>query len=99
MEAELLKLKMAELEAALLQELPEMRVILKDIHDALKEDPENVTILSDEERGIIIRGLKRSVNEEIAVSSSKKPTTAAAVKKSMKNKSEDDILKMLGGGM
>jgi len=66
-----IKEKLAELEAALLASTPDMPLLLQRIHKQLKADPDLVTILSDEEAGILVRGLKKHTSTVI---------TAAAVK-------------------
>ena len=44
-----LKLKLAELQEALLNAHPNMPSLLATIHSQLKKDPEQVTLLSEEE--------------------------------------------------
>ena len=65
-----LKLKLAELEEALLSAHPNMPSLLATIHGQLKKDPEQVTLLSEDEIGIIVRGLSRHT----AVAKEKKVT-------------------------
>jgi len=64
--------KLAQLEAALLQATPEMPTLLRDIHRSLKADPDVVTILSEEECSILVRGLKKQTATEIATKATKK---------------------------
>lgn len=54
---------------------PVMPVMLKQIHDQLATDPEVVTVLTDDEIGIIVTGLKRKMNVEIMTTPAKKETT------------------------
>lgn len=68
----ILKEKVADLEAKLLAQDPMMPILLREIHNVLKEDPENVTLLSEEEIGIIISGLKKHTQTEIIAAVSKK---------------------------
>ena len=58
--------KLASLEAALLAGTPDMPVLLRDIHRSLKQDPDVVTLLSEEECSILVRGLKKQTATEIA---------------------------------
>lgn len=62
-----IKEKLAQLEAALLSATPNMPTLLRDIHRSLKADPDVVTILSEEECSILVRGLKKQTATEIAV--------------------------------
>jgi hypothetical protein len=94
-EVETLKMKMAALEAALLQQLPEMPTILQDIHTSLRKDPEMVTLLAPEEIGLIVRGLKQHVNIQIATSIVTKKKDSLT--KKIKSSSESAVLGMLGG--
>lgn len=71
-----IKMKLAELEAALLQKLPEFKTILRDIHAKLRQDPAIVTALSPEEVNIVVSGLMHHAQVEVlaprAVKSAKK---------------------------
>ncbi len=60
------KEKLAQLEAALLESLPTMPTLLRDIHRSLKNDPDTVTLLSEEECAILVQGLKKQTQTEIA---------------------------------
>ena len=64
--------KLAALEQALLSGTPNMPTLLRDIHRTLKEDPDIVTILTDQECSVIVRGLKKQTSTEIATSAVKK---------------------------
>lgn len=80
-----LAMEMAELEDALNSEVPGMVNILSTIHKKLKADPECVTLLDDEEIGLIVAGLEKHTNVTIvspnavkaAKKASKVPVTAA----------------------
>tara|TARA_Y100001968_G_C19454458_1_gene771715 strand:- start:32366 stop:32923 length:558 start_codon:yes stop_codon:yes gene_type:complete len=87
-EAEQLRMKMAELEQAMLEELPEMRVVLRDIHVKLRKDPAIVTAFTDEGIGLVVQALTKMANVEIV-----KPAKVKAAKKSVKNLqiSADDL--------
>jgi len=58
----------AQLNNALLTSHPSMPVLLRTIHKQLRDDPELVTILSEEELGIIVNSLKKQTNTEIVAS-------------------------------
>ncbi len=81
-----IKTKLAELETSLLESLPNMPVILRDIHKQLKADPNVVTILSDDDCALIVNGLKQQTQTEIVAAAVKsKP------KKSLKSMGVDDL--------
>jgi len=79
-----IKMKIAELQDMILTAHPRMPILLKDIHTLLKNDPDNVTLLSEEDIGIIVSGLKKQTMTEI---------TAATLKKkvALKNTSVMDL--------
>ena len=70
------KEKLASLEAALLEKLPTMPTILRDIHRSLKADPDVVTLLTEEEIAILINGLKKQTGTVVATSALKAPRKA-----------------------
>jgi hypothetical protein len=84
--AEQLREKVASLQTALLKANPRMPVLLREIHTQLKSDEELVTILSDEEVGIIVTGLQRQTNAVILATVAKKGTG-----KALKKTTVDDI--------
>ena len=71
-----LQIKISSLQDALLSAHPTMPVLLQQIHKQLKADPDNVTLLSEEDIGILVSGLKRQTATEIsaAASKAKKPS-------------------------
>ena len=71
-----IKEKLAQLEESLLKKLPEMPTLLRDIHRQLKKDPEIVTLLTEEECGILVSGLKKQTSTSIATSALKTKTKA-----------------------
>lgn len=80
-----IKEKTLQLEQALLTSHPSMPSLLKDIWLTLKQNPDQVTLLSEEDIGIVVRGLKQQTKTEIS-------TTALKTKgKSLKNISLDDL--------
>lgn len=83
-----LRIKVAELQQALLTAHPTIPVLLRTIHTQLRKDPEIVTIMSPEEIGIVVNALKVQTRTEISTTVAK--TTAASIKK--------QISKASGGG-
>lgn len=78
--------KLAQLEEALLANTPNMPVLLRDIHKTLKNDQDIVTLLTEEECSILVRGLKKQTSTAIATSAVKK-----SPKKAMKNMTVADL--------
>lgn len=70
-----LLMKITELEEAIHTAHPKMPILLKEIHTILKNDPANVTLLSEEEIAVIVSGLKLQTKTEISAAASKKKTT------------------------
>jgi len=68
------KEQIASLQSALLSAHPTMPVLLREIHKVLKADPEVVTLLNEEEIGVIVNGLSKQTQTTIAtsISSAKK---------------------------
>jgi hypothetical protein len=57
-----LKSKIADLSSAILERHPRMPTLLREIHQTLKQYPENVTLLSEEDIGVIVQGLEKQTN-------------------------------------
>lgn len=57
--------KHQELADAILNNHPRMPVLLMDIHKHLREDPELVTTLDEEQIGVIVNGLKIQTKTEL----------------------------------
>ena len=69
--------KLAQLEEGLKAAVPNIATLLRDIHRNLKSDPDIVTLLSDEECSVLVRGLKKQTSTSIATTASKaKPKKA-----------------------
>ena len=68
--------KLASLEDMLVKGTPNIATLLRDIHRQLKSDPAVVTLLSEEECSILVRGLKKQTSTEIATSAKAKPKKA-----------------------
>lgn len=77
-ETEVLKLKIAELETKLVADHPEFRTLLREIHKQMLADPEVVTLLAEEEIGIVTSGLMKQTQQTIVAAA------ASSKKKSMK---------------
>lgn len=80
-----INMKIAELQEMILSAHPRMPLLLKDIHTILRNDPDNVTILSEEEIGIIVSGLKKQTSTELASTVLKKSS------KSLSKTTADDL--------
>lgn len=72
---EAIRMKIAELQECILAAHPRMPTLLREIHTVLKSDPENVTLLSEEDIGIIVSGLKIQTKTEITAKALSKKTT------------------------
>lgn len=83
--AEILKDKVSDLQSQLLSQNPNLPMLLRDIHKQLAEDPQIVTILTEDDIGIIVSGLKKQTQTEIATG------VAKGKGKSVKNLTLDDI--------
>ena len=58
--------KILSLQSALSLQHPTYPVLLREIHQTLKSYPEQVTLLDDEQIGVIVNGLKLQTRTEIA---------------------------------
>jgi hypothetical protein len=85
-----IKSKIADLSAALLDKNPRMPMLLRDIHTHISKDPELATLISEEEIGIIVSGLKVQTNTEL-VTTATKAASSIAGKKKMSQLTIDDI--------
>ncbi len=75
-----LQQQVAELEQAILSAHPTLPTLLQQIHRNLKADPEAVTLLSEEQIGVIVNGLSRQTQTAIATSISTKKSGKASSK-------------------
>lgn len=73
-------MELAELEQQLNDRIPDFRLTLRNIHQKLRQDPDIVTILSEEEIGLIVTGLATHANAEIVAPKAAKAARAAAKK-------------------
>ena len=74
--ADQIKEKVLSLQEALLSQHPTMPSLLRDIHTNLKANPDVVTLLTEDEVGVIVNGLKRQTATEIATTTLKTKTKA-----------------------
>lgn len=75
-----LRIKVAELEAALLSAHPMIPVLLRTIHNQLKKDPEIVTLMTEEEIGVVVNALKVQTKTEITTTLAKQSSTSVTAK-------------------
>ena len=71
-------MEMAEIEAALNERVPGFVSILSTIHKKLRADPNIVTLLDDEEIGVIVAGLEKHTNVTIVAPSAIKAAKSKA---------------------
>lgn len=76
-QAELLSMKVAEIQEAILSAHPSLPLLLQQIHRNLKADPEQVTLLTEEQIGVIVNGLSKQTQTSIATSVGTKKTGKA----------------------
>jgi pyocin large subunit-like protein len=69
-----LREKVLTLQNALLTAHPSMPVLLREIHQNLKADEELVTLLTEEEIGVIVNGLQKQTQTTIIAAITKKGT-------------------------
>lgn len=82
--------KLASLQEALLESHPTMPTLLRDIHTTLKSQPEQVTLMTEDEIHIIIQGLEKQTNTHLAASVTKKSKSASS-RAAMKNATSADL--------
>lgn len=83
-----IKTKLMDLQTALLENHPTMPTILRDIHKTLKAQPDNVTLMSEEEIQLVTKGLEKQTNSLLAAAVMK---PSKAKKESLKNVTTDDL--------
>lgn len=77
----ILKEKVASLQDALLNKHPRMPTLLHEIHETLKQYPEQVSLLAPEEISAIVNGLQKQTGVEFAIAAQKTSGTKNAVAK------------------
>lgn len=83
-----LKERVSALSDAILAKHPMMPKLLQEIHKTLRAQPENVTLLSEEDIQVIVSGLKVQTQTEFA-SSVTKPSAAKSVTAKIKSLGAD----------
>lgn len=81
-----IKEKLAQLEQALVSSSPNMASLLREIHKHLKSDPDVVTILTEDDCAVLVRGLKKQTSADIATKA-----IAGTRAKSAKNLTLEDL--------
>lgn len=71
--------KLASLDSLIKEKHPKMPTLLQEIHSALRQQPENVVLLSEEEIHTIVEGLK--IQTGVAFAQSAVSSKGAASKK------------------
>lgn len=79
-------MKVAELQSALTQAHPLIPSLLQTIHRQLKADPDNVTLLNEDDIATIVRGLQHQTKVTLTESATK-----SAAKRSLKSITVDDL--------
>jgi len=77
---EQLQEKVLSLDSAIKSRHPTMPTLLQEIWRTLKAQPENVTLMTEEEIGIIVSSLQVQTNVSLAQNMSKQSKSAAATK-------------------
>lgn len=72
--------KMLALQSVLLSKHPQMPILLKEIHTALKKQPENVTLLDEDGVASIFQALERQTGVFLADSVAKDSKSTSKVK-------------------
>lgn len=86
-QADQVRENIAKLQEALLTAHPTMPILLQQIHRQLKDDPALVTVISEEEIGVIVSGL--STHTGVLLQAAEK--AKGSKKGSLKNLGLDDI--------
>ena len=68
--------KLASLESLIKEKHPRMPTLLQEIHAALKAQPENVTLLPEEEIAILVKGLQHQTGTFLAETAVKKKSSS-----------------------
>jgi hypothetical protein len=79
-----LKEKVGQLSTAILEKHPKMPTLLREIHTTIRQYPEQVTLLTEEEISVIVSGLAVQTNVAFAQSATK-PAAAKSVTAKIKS--------------
>lgn len=80
-ESFILKERVAALQQSILDRHPQMPTLLREIHTALRAQPENVTLMSEEDIAVITSGLKIQTQTEFAQTALSKAKAPSALKR------------------
>lgn len=80
--------KILSLQTALLSSHPTMPVLLREIHQVIKNDPALVTLMTPDEIAIIVSGLKVQTMTNISVTTAK---SSVSKNKALSKVSNDDL--------
>lgn len=83
-----IKTKLDALQEALLTSHPTLPTLLRDIHRTLKAQPDQVTLMTEEEIHIVVQGLEKQTNSVIAAAVTKPKASSRAA---LKNVTSDDL--------
>ena len=81
--------KVASLSQALLSKHPQMPILLREIYQNLRTQPENVTILTEQEISVIVSGLSEQTKTEFASAVVKAPSAAKTLKSKIQSLGAD----------
>lgn len=85
-----IKTKLDALSEALVSAHPQIPTLLRDIRNTLKSFPEQVTLMTEDEINIVVRGLEKQTTSYIAAATVKSSKSKSA-KESLKNVTSDDL--------
>jgi len=84
-----MKHNIAQLEAALVAQMPEMPTMLRRIHTDLKQCPELLHLLDEEEVAKVVKAL--SMQSGVVIQAASEKSHAKKEKEALKNMTLDDI--------
>lgn len=73
--------RFAALDKSLAERSPQIKLILHEIHTTLKKQPENVTLLSEDEIAIVFQSLEQVTGTHFAISQTKGSGSGKTAKK------------------
>lgn len=82
--------KLQDLSSQLLTQHPNIPILLRDIHSQLKQNPEVVTLMTEEEIAVVVSGLSHQTRTHLSGSVMKSAKSASG-KAALKNVSADDL--------
>ncbi len=81
--------KILSLQTAMLDRHPRMPTLLQEIHAALKAQPENVTLLPEEEIAILVKGLQHQTGVFLAESVVKGKKSSTGIQAKIRDLGDD----------